>query len=146
MKQSRGNRRTRRLLRSGQLDTSDMIPLAEDVDLDAFFSDCYALSHPHGLGTMHYTPGPLPADHRPEINPTGRIVASADYLLGRCVKMCVWRYQGRLWIRDHWPRHTDSDLVALCARHAENRDHYRRLLEDSNSVWLTNTEHLSPLS
>ena len=127
------------------VDTSDMICLAGDVDLRVFVSDCYALSHPHGLGSLHYQPGPLPAEAMPEFGGNDPIVVAVDYLLGRCVKMCVYRHKHRLWIRDRWQRHTDSELVALCARHAAERAHYQNLLADPDMVWLANTADLSPV-
>ena len=80
------------------MDTSDMIPLAADVDLRMFAADCYALSYPHGLGRIHYQPGPMPAEATPEINARGEIAVIMDYVLGRCVKMCVYHHKRRLWI------------------------------------------------
>ena len=127
------------------MDTSAMIPLAGDVDLKVFAADCYALSFPHGHGQLHYRTGPMPAEVMPAVNPRDRIALIMDYVLGRCVKMCVYRYEGRLWIDNPWYRHTDADLVVLCARHAEDRARYRELLAQPGAAWPTNSEGLSPL-
>lgn len=139
-------RRRRRPVNRLPLNTDGMVLLADGVDLDVFASDCYALSHPHGLGGRHFREGPLPAEEIPEPDPAGRLVIAMDYVLGRCVKMCVYRDdRDRLWIRDRWPAHTDSDLVALCARHAADRARYADLLAQPGAAWVTNLEHLSPL-
>ena len=127
------------------MDTTDMVRLADDVDLSVFVSDCYALSRPHGLGFLHYQPGPLPDDAMPEILRSGRIAVDVDYLLGRGVKMCAFRYKRRLWIPLHWPSHTDSEMVALCARHAADRAHYQDLLAAPEMVWLADSAELSPI-
>ena len=125
------------------MDTTDMVRLAGDVDLRVFVRDCYALSCPHGLGSLHYQPGPLPDDAMPEILHSGRIAVNVDYLLGRCVEMCVFRYKRRLWTPSDWYRHTDSEMVALCARHAADRARYQDLLADPEMAWLVDAAELS---
>ena len=127
------------------MDTTGMVRLADDIDLSVFLRDCYALSHPHGLGGLHYRPGPLPDEAMPEIRRNGQIVVDVGYLLGRCVKMCVFRHKRRLRIPGQWYRHADSEMVALCGRHAANRAHYQDLLTNPDMVWLADSTSLSPV-
>ena len=88
-----------------------------DVDLREFVMKCYSASAPQGMGMLHYTPGPLPDDVTDQIlsinvsNPKIRL--SMDYVLGRSIKMTVYKDQGKLYVRKAWYDHNESMLLQI---------------------------------
>jgi hypothetical protein len=90
------------------------------VDLVKLVQQAYALSHPQGLGFIHYQDGDLPeADAKAIIDrekPEGRIAASMDYVKGRGCKMTVFRQDGKLFIKEAWFDHSAAQLRTLLER------------------------------
>ena len=86
-----------------------------------FIKKVYDLSHPQGLGFIHYTNEPLSdADAVALIQPTGRIAVCMDYVRGRACKMCVFRdyNTGTLHFELPWFDHTrvqEAELLLVLA-------------------------------
>lgn len=99
-------------------------------DLRELIRAAYDLSKPVGLGFFHFQEGPIPEgvmDLLMEQDSGMSVVLNMDYVLGRQVKMTVWRgmeddgyredwLPGRLYIRDEWFDHTPAHLDALLDR------------------------------
>lgn len=87
------------------------------TDLTRFIQEAYDLSRPRGMGFIHATPGPLPAEEAASfIRPEGSVAVSLDYVRGRACKMTVWRRGDRLFIHDTWFDHSDTALAELLRR------------------------------
>lgn len=103
---------------------SEKLYFPENINLEAFVSRCYDLSSPVGLGTLHYQPGPLAENYaqaivqrlQRNVERGATVAADMDYVLGRAVKMAVFREHttGRLYIDGSgWYGHTKDQLNAL---------------------------------
>lgn len=98
------------------MDTSEMIDITE-LDLRKFIAKAYDLSVPFGMGMLHFQPGPLPEEMIDRIlaasDEGARIAVSMDYVMGRAVKMTVFRDGDRLFIRNDWFDHSPVHLERL---------------------------------
>lgn len=90
------------------------------ADLATVIREAYALSKPQGLGYLHYKDGPLP---QPELEAivarhaeSRDLAASMDYVMGRAVKLVVFRKGDKLEIRDEWFDHSPDQLAELLKR------------------------------
>lgn len=86
-----------------------------DYDLTKFVNLCYQYSQPQGMGFLHFEPGAeVPAAELERIltshEKDTRIRLSMDYVLGRSVKMTVFKNAGRLYIRKDWYDHSTDTL------------------------------------
>lgn len=77
----------------------------------------YDLSRPVGMGYLHYDPEPLTNEKATDlIDLKSENVVSLDYVKGRAVKFRVFKENNKLYIRDSWYDHTESDLQELLKR------------------------------
>lgn len=80
----------------------------------------YDLSHAVGMGVIHYREGSLTDDQAKTLIDMDhkRHVVSMDYVVGRCVKMSVFKDQqtGQLFIHKTWYDHSQDDLKELLDR------------------------------
>ena len=86
------------------------------VNLVDLVKGVYALSAPVGLGFIHFQEGELSTeDAEILINPDedARIRVSLDYVHGRSCKFTVFNEDGKLYIRDTWFDHNESQLNSL---------------------------------
>lgn len=86
------------------------------TDLRKFIAKAYDLSRPQGMGYLHFQDGPLPDEMIDKILDvkSSHCVASMDYVLGRSVKMAIYRKGDRLLIGGpDWYDHSDYHLEAL---------------------------------
>lgn len=99
------------------------------TDLRKFVAKAYELSQPQGLGFFHYQEGPLSDGMIDKILAhDGKFLAvGMDYVLGRSVKVAVYRKGDRLVINGpHWFDHTDESLKELLsAEGVVNNGEYR---------------------
>ena len=92
-----------------------------------FIKKVYDLSHPQGLGFIHYTNEPLSdADAAALIQPT-EIAVSMDYIRGRACKMFVFRdyNTGTLHFELPWFDHTqvqEAELLLVLADPKEPKE------------------------
>jgi hypothetical protein len=86
------------------------------IDMREFISACYEESRAQGMGHLHFRPGPIPDDVLEKILDSAQPgqageVMCMDYVLGRSVKMIVYRSEdGKLWVRKNWFDHDDLQL------------------------------------
>lgn len=90
------------------------------TDLRKFIAKAYDLSQPQGMGYLHFQEGPIMDQAIDEIlersEKSGYCVVGMDYVLGRAVKMSVYKKGDRLLIGDNWYDHNPAQLqILLCA-------------------------------
>jgi hypothetical protein len=88
------------------------------TDLRKFIAKAYDLSQPQGMGCLHFQDGAIPEEMIDKILDvkSSHCVAGMDYVLGRAVKMSVYKKGGRLLIGDNWYDHNPAQLqILLCA-------------------------------
>lgn len=94
-----------------------MIRLKPDTDLRELVARAFDLSRPQGMGFLHHRAGGATKEeidacvHGTE----ARIVASADYLRGRSMKLTVFRDGDGLYVNDRWYDHDDGAWTELLA-------------------------------
>jgi ribosomal protein L36 len=86
-----------------------------DCDLTELVKHAYRLSAPMGLGFLHSRDEPLSDEDAAEILSDGNEEhpVRMDYVHGRCCKFSVIKRDGRLYIRNPWPDHSDFQLREL---------------------------------
>lgn len=99
------------------MNTENMIEIT-GVDLRALVRAAYDLSQPQGMGFLHAKDGPIPEEQVEKVIAKGedypRRPVSMDYVLGRAVKLTVFRDDDdRLWIYNRWYDHGDWQLTEL---------------------------------
>ena len=87
------------------------------VDLVKLTQVAYKLSHPQGLGFLHFEEGDLSKEEAQEHvdnwkNDT-RMALGLDYVRGRACKLTVFKEKGKLFIRKRWFDHSEKDLKVL---------------------------------
>lgn len=100
-----------------KLDTTNLVEIT-GVDLRKFVQKVYELSHPQGLGYLHFQEGGLSdADADALLTPRerGDVLLHLDYVRGRACKMVIWRDEetGKLYIRNEWFDHSRRELKEL---------------------------------
>ena len=104
-----------------------MMDLTDKIDVTGsdpreLIKAAYALSKPQGLGFLHAREGELDDATVDEILGHERgflgVIAKMDYVHGRSCKFTIWRDQEteRLYIRNWWYDHDESQLEQLLAR------------------------------
>lgn len=96
------------------MNTDGMIEIT-GVDVRQFIRECYDRSRPQGLGFIHAVNGPIPENEIDDIL-TRRdkdFVFDMDYVLGRAVKMTVFRDGGKMFIHNNWYDHSGGQLRDL---------------------------------
>jgi len=95
------------------------------IDLVKFVKKVYELSRPLGMGFLQFTPDPLTDEQAKGLISVHKkdpsIKLSLDYVNGRSCKMTVYKEtegklfnkKEKLFIRDNWYDHTDSQLKEL---------------------------------
>jgi hypothetical protein len=87
------------------------------IDLVKLTQQAYALSRPQGMGFLHFTEGELSqADAQKLVDRSSgqsRIALSLDYVVGRAVKLTVFKDKIGLFMDTRWFDHTDEDLRKL---------------------------------
>jgi len=90
-----------------------MLNIGKDIDLSAVVRAAYELSVPQGLGFLHFQPGNLTDEQVASIvnrKSYGDIVLYMDYVLGRAVKLTVFRDEsGMHYVPDRWYDHGSFD-------------------------------------
>lgn len=80
----------------------------------------YDLSHPIGMGIIHYREGSLTDEQAQSLIDLDhkRHVVNMDYVVGRCVKMSVFKDQQteQFFIHKSWYDHSNDDLKELLDR------------------------------
>ncbi len=99
------------------MNTDNMIEIT-GTDLITFVQKVYELSVPQGMGILHFTPQPLSTEDAVNLvdmwEKDNRFAVCMDYVSGRSCKMNVFRDEdNKLWIRDDWYDHTNSQLKEL---------------------------------
>tara|TARA_R110000851_G_scaffold72413_1_gene160428 strand:- start:2285 stop:2581 length:297 start_codon:yes stop_codon:yes gene_type:complete len=91
-----------------------MIYLNKSVDLVEFVKQVYNMSVPMGMGIMHYVDEPLSDEFaRSLIDMSCDTPVALDYIKGRYCKMCVFKDNKGLYVRDYWSEHTEDQFVDL---------------------------------
>lgn len=86
------------------------------INLHEFAKKVYELSMPQGLGFLHFQEGGLDDDFVKKLFPiveNNRIALDLDYVKGRACKMIVFKENDKLYIRDSWYDHTNTQLQLL---------------------------------
>ena len=102
-----------------------------------FIKKVYALSASQGLGSLHFTPGPLTDDEASAlIVPAGRIAVRMDYVRGRACKMNVFRdgNTGALHFNLPWYDHTPGQEAELSQVIAESDTAIDRSPADTTGI------------
>jgi hypothetical protein len=101
------------------MDTKGMIDIT-GADLRIVAKAAYSLSQPRGLGFIHFMDGDLPdvdaetiATRLAAMRPDYYRAMDMDYVRGRCVKLTVYKFDGKHYIKGMWFDHTDADLAEL---------------------------------
>lgn len=81
-------------------------------DLIALIKKAYALSSPQGMGFLHFKEGGMSDEEAKRIIESPRGV-DMDYVHGRAVKFWVKKDGDRMFVRDRWFDHSDSQLKEL---------------------------------
>lgn len=76
----------------------------------------YDLSVPQGMEFLHAIDGPMSNEHAASLIKDGRLALQMDYVNGRACKLTVFRYEGKLLIRNNWFDHSEDDLIELLDR------------------------------
>ena len=108
-----------------QLQIPEVITLPKNTNLIKFIQDVYDLSHPVGMGKIHYTPEPLSDEEAHSIadQAKGRLFETSgllirmDYVNGRACKMNIYATaDGTLYIDSNWFDHTKAEFSRLLQR------------------------------
>lgn len=87
------------------------------IPLEALVRAAYNPSRPQGLGHVHFQPGDLSDEDVAAIVERGKtdrlLAVSMDYVKGRSCKFTVAKDGDRLFIKNRWYDHSDSQLRNL---------------------------------
>ena len=99
------------------MNTNDMIEIT-GCDLKEVAKAVYDLSHPVGMGILHYRERPLTDEEAEKVVSLsgGGFALDMDYVNGRACKFSVIEEDGKLYMFDTWLDHTESDLLKLIDR------------------------------
>ncbi len=98
---------------------SDQIEIPADK-VRAAVCAAYDLSHPVGMGVLHYRHGPLDADTLDRIVGNGESIRM-DYVHGRQCKFSIQKQGEKYFVRAPWYDHTDEDLAVLLRQIGETQ-------------------------
>lgn len=101
------------------MNLENVIVIPEDKLIEVVKA-AYDLSHPVGMGMLHYREGSLTDEQAKTLIDLDhkRRVVDMDYVVGRCVKMSVFKDEpsGKFFIQKTWYDHSQDDLKQLLDR------------------------------